>query len=331
MLTKGRICDLPVDSVVVREGYNPRTNFDQQMLLGLGNSIKENSQLQPILINRIDGQNVLIAGERRLRAAKDAGIAFIEAKVYEDLDTLTAVRMTLAENTDRVDLNVIERARAFGKLIEHGVTEKEIAEAEGCSAATISNRLALLKLPEDVQRMMTRDDHPLPIHQALLLKGLSVSDQLSIARKAAPLGGPVASEEQVKQWVDDLSGDEMFDDDPPARRKHGKASHTPPPQPAAEVTPEQKKCSDHVKKSMNKDKKVRPVKGAAGINGKVSVGDDDVVDIHDATITVKIGDKVHTAHSGCLSLRGLSPADREKISKLIAGESKAKAAKKEKK
>ena len=206
VIPKGRHCELSVESIVIAEGYNPRQEFEENSLFELGESIKNISQLQAVIINRIDGKNMLVTGERRVRAAKKAGLEFIEAKVFDELDALTALRMMLAENRNRVKLNPIEEAAGMQKLIEYGISEKEVAEEYAVNIETIRRRLNLLKLPEEIQRMITRETHSLPIHQAQLLLSLPTSQQIEIARKAAPTTGPVAGEEQGKQGLDDAKG-----------------------------------------------------------------------------------------------------------------------------
>jgi ParB/RepB/Spo0J family partition protein len=201
-LTESRICDLEIGSIVVIDERNPRHTFEPQSLFALGESMEEVSQLQPIIVNRVDKKNYLVAGERRLRAAKEAGRNFIEAKVFKKLSPVQSHRMAMAENHERVALNVIEQARSHATAIELGIPLAEITIAQGCMEATIKSRLQLLKLPEEVQSIMTREIMPLPVHQALLLLKLKKeADIIQMARRVAPRTGPIASEEAVREWV----------------------------------------------------------------------------------------------------------------------------------
>ncbi|AQT69939.1 putative chromosome-partitioning protein ParB [Anaerohalosphaera lusitana] len=217
-----RTTELEVKSIIVPDGNNNRQRFDNQKLFELGESFKENSQLQPIIVNRVNDHNYLIAGERRLRAARAAGLAFVEAKVFEDLDELTVLRMHIAENRDREQLNVLEEARGMQRLADHGWEVKKIAEEYHVTDSTVRKRLNLLKLPDDVQEMIVRDENPLPTHQALCLVGLSESEARQLARRAAPFLGPVAGEAEVRGWVNELkeakAGPKLVDD-PPAPPK----------------------------------------------------------------------------------------------------------------
>lgn len=229
-----RVTEVAVADVVVSAGYNPRRDFDEGMLFTLGRSMEQVSQLAPVILNRVDEQYYLVAGERRLRAARDAGQAFIEAKIFDNLDAVTMMRMQLAENRERVELNAIERARAWAAAIEVGISDTEVAAAEGLSVETLRRQVKLLSLPDDVQRLMLRAANPLPIHQALCLVGLEASDQLSIARRAAPVSGRVASEEEVRAWA---SGARDKDQpDLPGAKPRGKRGR--PPGRATRLSPE---------------------------------------------------------------------------------------------
>ncbi len=205
-IQKGEYVDLAVSAITVVEDSNPRQEFEEATLFGLAESMRSTTQLQPIIVNLDeDGKYVLIAGERRLRAAKNNGDEMIEAKVYQNLSPLDAMKMTRDENRQRVKLNAIENARVFAKLHELGMSLEQIAEDEKCSVQTVRNYLNLLKLPVEVQAIVSRDKNPLPVHQALLIGRVKNEEtQGELAQKAAPESGPVASEDQVRQWVSDI-------------------------------------------------------------------------------------------------------------------------------
>lgn len=291
-MKEGKFCNLEVSRIVVGKGHNPRKAFDKDLLTGLGDSMEDFSQLQPIIVNCKDGKNILVAGERRLRAAKKRNVKFIEAKVYEDLDELTALRMTMAENSKHVQLNVLEHARGYAMLMEHGIKEKEVAETEGLSPDTVRRRLSLLELAPDVQKLIVREKNPLPVHQALALKGIPKSDQIQIARRAAPITGPVASETLVKGWVKDaVGGTIQF----PKETKP--KDNTTPPSPGNSTPQANSPAADPVRPAKVKaDKALKPVACTIGIAGKIfhaSAGSNGAfIFIKKPTITVKVGDDV---------------------------------------
>lgn len=138
----------------------PRQEFDQSALEGLAASIKEYGLLQPIVVSRHEsetphGRDVeyhLIAGERRWRAAKIAGLPSIPAIIREEPSEEIKLELALIENIQRADLNPVETARAYHRLVkEFGLTQKAIAERMGKSQESVSNTLRLLTLPEKIQ------------------------------------------------------------------------------------------------------------------------------------------------------------------------------------
>jgi len=133
----------------------PRKRFDSEAVSGLAESIKAQGLIQPVVVRpRLEGGYELIAGERRWRAAREAGIPTVPAVVREadDRDTLL---LGLVENVAREDLSPIEEARAYALLIdEFGLSLGEVAERVGKSKPAVSNRIRLLELPEDVLAML---------------------------------------------------------------------------------------------------------------------------------------------------------------------------------
>lgn len=141
--------------------YQPRQEFDQPALEGLASSIKEHGLLQPIVVSRVEkstptGQDVeyqLIAGERRWRAAILVGLPHLPAIIKEQPSEQARLEMALIENIQRTDLNPIETARAYEKLVkEFGMSQRSIATKVGKSQESISNTLRLLLLPETIQQ-----------------------------------------------------------------------------------------------------------------------------------------------------------------------------------
>ena len=131
--------------------YQPRTRFREEALEELARSIKASGIIQPLVVRPIAGRFQLIAGERRWRAAQRAGLTKVSAIVRQVSDEL-ALEMTLVENIQREDLNAIETARAFDRLMdEFQLTQEAVAERTGKDRATVANAVRLLKLEPTIQ------------------------------------------------------------------------------------------------------------------------------------------------------------------------------------
>ena len=134
--------------------YQPRQYFDEDKLAELKNSIKENGIIQPLIVSKSknDGEYDLIAGERRYRAAKELGFKKVPA-IIKDIAGVLALEIALIENIQRQDLNVIEEANCYLRLIEeYKLTHEELSVKVGKDRATITNMLRLLSLPEEVKK-----------------------------------------------------------------------------------------------------------------------------------------------------------------------------------
>lgn len=144
---------LPIASIRPNP-HQPRKEFDPEALQDLCNSIKSQGVLQPVLVRPLTGESIpyeLVAGERRLRASKMAGLTEIPAlvRVLTDLETLA---IALIENLQRADLNAIEEAKGFQQLLkDFGLSQEELARQVGKSRSALANSLRLLNLPEDIQ------------------------------------------------------------------------------------------------------------------------------------------------------------------------------------
>jgi len=131
--------------------YQPRTRFREEALVELTRSIQASGIIQPLVVRPVGTRYQLIAGERRWRAAQRAGLLRVSAIVRHVPDDL-AVEMTLVENIQREDLNAIEAARAFERLLtEFELTQEAIADRTGKDRATIANAIRLLKLEREIQ------------------------------------------------------------------------------------------------------------------------------------------------------------------------------------
>jgi ParB family chromosome partitioning protein len=147
------LLEVPV-SAIQPNPRQPRLDFPEETLAALARSIREVGVLQPVVIKRRNGGYELVAGERRVRAARLAGLATIPAIVREGDDT-ESLREALIENIHREDLGPLELAAAFQELLEElGVTQETVAERLGYSRAHIANTIRLLSLPGDVQRLL---------------------------------------------------------------------------------------------------------------------------------------------------------------------------------
>lgn len=146
-------------SMVDPKSDQPRKYFDKQALEELSESIKENGLLQPILVREYgEGRYQIIAGERRFRASKLAGLEEIPAIIL-DRDDRKAAEISLIENIQRENLNPIEEALAFRALAEeYGLTQEELSEKVGKSRSAIANSTRLLDLPTDVLEMVANGD-----------------------------------------------------------------------------------------------------------------------------------------------------------------------------
>jgi ParB family chromosome partitioning protein len=147
------LLEVPV-SAIEPNPRQPRVDFPEESLAALARSIREVGVLQPVVVRARDGGYELVAGERRLRAARLAGLATIPAIIREGDDT-EGLREALIENIHREDLGALELASAFQELLEElGVTQETLAERLGYSRAHIANTIRLLSLPGDVQRLL---------------------------------------------------------------------------------------------------------------------------------------------------------------------------------
>ena len=166
----GTPLELPIDSVQPNP-HQPRRSFDQAALAELAASLKANGLIQPVVVRAVDGGYQLIAGERRLRAAKLAGLSSIPA-VVRSVDGFSQAQMALVENIQREDLNPIERAQAYRALLDQlGLTQAELAGRLGEDRSSIANFLRLLELAEPVQALVRNGQ--LSLGHAKILAGIN--------------------------------------------------------------------------------------------------------------------------------------------------------------
>lgn len=170
--------DIPVD-LISRCAFQPRRHFDEAALQELADSIKSQGLIQPIVVRPKGDGYELVAGERRWRAMQMAKLHSIKA-IVRDLDDASAAAQALIENIQRKDLNPIEEAMAFNRLLEEfGLTHAQVAEKVGRSRAAVTNLLRLLDLREEVKNMLEQGE--LSMGHARALIPLDNADQLAVA------------------------------------------------------------------------------------------------------------------------------------------------------
>jgi ParB family chromosome partitioning protein len=198
--------ELPISSIVPNS-FQPRDHFDEEALLSLTASIQEVGVLQPILVRPLDGDGAdkyeLIAGERRWRAARRAGLQTVPAVVRHTEDA-HSLEHALVENLHREDLNVLEEAAAYQQLIEDfELTHDDVAKRVGKSRSAVSNALRLFQLPPAIQRLV-QEGSLTGGHARALLGTPDRAFQEALARKAVAEEWSVR---QVEQAVREREGD----------------------------------------------------------------------------------------------------------------------------
>lgn len=173
--------DLPIEEITPNQ-YQPRTNFDDDSLNELAQSIKSDGVIQPVIVRRSGSGYELITGERRWRAAKRAGLKTIPA-VVRDVSEFRTLEWALIENIQRQDLNPLEEATAYASLIDDfHLTQEELAQRVGKDRSSIANYLRLLKLPAEVKEKIERNELTMG-HARALISLENAKDQLELANR----------------------------------------------------------------------------------------------------------------------------------------------------
>ena len=188
--------EIPVADIRPSESQ-PREQFDDEALEELAGSIERHGVLQPIMVRPAEGGGyVLIAGERRWRAAREAGLETMPTIIKRSTDS-ESLQLALVENIQREDLNALEEARAFKRLIdEFGVTQAELAEMVGKNRTTVANTMRLLNLADEVQEMVMADSLSSG-HARTLLALPDPEDQLKLAHRVLAEGLSVRRTEEL--------------------------------------------------------------------------------------------------------------------------------------
>jgi ParB family transcriptional regulator, chromosome partitioning protein len=194
------LSELPVDAIHANP-RQPRRRFDAEAGAGLADSVRSQGVVQPVLVRpRAAGGYELIAGERRLRAAKDAGLTAVPA-VIRDADDRDTLLLGLVENVARENLSPVEEARAFAVLMdEFGLPLGDVAERVGKSKPAVSNRVRLLELPEDVLAMLERRQLT-EGHARAVLAVPDHEGRRELARKVVKKGLSVRATERAARWA----------------------------------------------------------------------------------------------------------------------------------
>lgn len=202
----------------------PRKVFDQERLQALAESIKEHGVVQPIIVRQDGSRYVIVAGERRWRAAKLAGLKTIPV-VVKELSSRQVMEIALIENLQREDLNPIEEAEAYQKLMdEYSMTQEEVAKLVGKSRAAIANSVRLLTLAKEIREMLVDgrltsghartlvaiddENRQKELADLFVKKGLNVREAEKLAaqeaKRAAKKVRPKKEDVEMTQLVEDL-------------------------------------------------------------------------------------------------------------------------------
>lgn len=280
------LVEIPVVDIVPNP-HQPRVHFDEETLAELAASIAQIGVLQPVLVRRIDdnGRYQLIAGERRWRAARRAGLATVPA-VVRTTDDVSAVEQALVENLHRQDLTPLEEAAAYQQLIEDfELTHDDVSQRVGKSRSTVTNTLRLLGLPPAVQHLLA-DGKLSAGHARALLGTPDRSLQEQLARQAASEGWSVRT---VEEWV----------------RNGGSPTPAPTEQPPPATPPAPKPTLDGA--GISDATRLRPP-GVLELEQLLA-------DVLDTRVGVQMG-----AKRGKVTIDFADLADLERIYRLIAGQ-----------
>ncbi len=196
---KVRIEEIPINEIEFNPNQ-PRKHFDQETFQELVSSIKEFGVIQPIVVRPKGASYEVVAGERRLKAAKEAGLKVVPAVIKKSSDS-ESLEIALIENLQREDLNAVEEAEAYRQLLEKfNLTQEELAEKVGKGRATITNALRILALPQSIKQLII-DGKLSSGHARALLSLSEESKQVKLAERIITEGLTVRQTESlVKIW-----------------------------------------------------------------------------------------------------------------------------------
>lgn len=208
--------EVPIDRISPNP-FQPRKTFETESLRELAESIANHGVLQPLLVREKDGFYQLIAGERRLRASKLAGLKVVPV-IIKDFDDRTIMEIALVENLQREDLNPIEEAEAYRRLIqEFELTQEEIARTIGKSRSAVANTLRLLNLPEKIRAILAEDKISMG-HARSMLALDSSETQEAVCREVIDQNLSVRETERLVKKI--LSGDVSRETSHPSKKAY---------------------------------------------------------------------------------------------------------------
>ncbi len=239
------VAEMPADSQVAVERiehnpYQPRKSFDRDELASLSASIRTHGVLQPIVVRAKGDHFQLIAGERRLRAAQEAGLTQVPVHLV-DFNDQEVLEAALAENIHRSDLNAIEKAQGFKDYLDRfGMNHEQLAQRLGLARPTITNLVNLLELSPEVQEGVRLNQ--ISEAHAKLLKGIKNKDrQVAIFKQIVAMGLSVKAAESLVR-------DEKDGQHEPARSGEARAAGAA--EPAVEKTPHVKGIEDELRQKL---------------------------------------------------------------------------------
>ncbi len=199
--------------LITKNPYQPRKDFDEENIASLAESIKEKGVLQPIIVREKDGKFEIIAGERRFLAARKAGLNAIPA-IVKNISDKESAEIALIENIQRKDLNPVEEAYAYKKLIdEFHYKQEELAKKIGKDRTTITNSMRILKLPREILEMLRKNEITQG-HARTLLSLKDSKEQKSLAkniknkkmsvRETESVVSKIAQREEYKEYEEKL-------------------------------------------------------------------------------------------------------------------------------
>lgn len=214
----GSIANITIETIEPNP-YQPRTRFDDESLLELTNSIREQGIIQPITVRSLGNEKFqLISGERRLKASVKAGLAEIPAYI-RSASNEAVLEMALVENIQRKDLNAVEIALSFQRLLEEcNYTQEELSERVGKNRTTVTNYIRLLKLPANIQ-MGLQDGKITMGHARAIINVPTIDMQLTIYKDIVDQDLSVRETEEIVRNIENM---------PSSPEKQGKKVHALP-------------------------------------------------------------------------------------------------------
>jgi ParB family chromosome partitioning protein len=245
---QGALKSIPIGQIT-RNPFQPRQEFNTEDLTELQESVRASGLLQPITVRRRADKDgfELIAGERRLRAAKNLGWKEIPA-IIKEIDDRTLLTLALVENLQRTDLNPIEEGEGYHQLAnQFGLTQQQIAETVGKDRTTVANMLRLLQLPEPARRLL--QEGQLTMGHAKVLLGLEDSDKIVVLAREIVAKGLTVRE--IERRLRDVVG-------PKTGKKAGR------PRTADRQSPEARRIEDRLRRFLQTDVVLKVGSGNAG-------------------------------------------------------------------